>query len=46
MRKVVTEALKDVCLAIPNMASVTAELKATERLSDLPDALLSSLDEI
>ena len=46
MRKVITEALKEVQLAAPATERLTTELGVTERLSDLPDALLSSLDEI
>ena len=46
MRKVITEALKDVQLTAPATKRVTAESQATQRLSDLPDALLASLDEI
>ena len=46
MRKVIAEALKDVQLTALASERVTTELRATESLSDLPDALLSSLDEI
>lgn len=46
MRRVISEALSGIALTAPAPESVTADLQMTERLSDLPDALLSSLDEI
>lgn len=46
MRKVFTEALKDITLPALAMEKKTTELQMTETLSDLPDVLLSSLDEI
>jgi hypothetical protein len=46
MRKVLTEALKDITLAVPDTEKTMTDLQITESLSDLPDVLLSSLDEI
>ena len=46
MRKVFTEALKDITLPARAMEKKTTNLQMTETLSDLPDVLLSSLDEI
>ena len=46
IRKVIKETLKDVSFSTPVRESTTAVLRTTESISDLPDALLSSLDEI
>jgi len=46
MRKVLTEALKDINLPALAMEKNTTVLQMTETLSDLPDVLLTSLDEI
>ena len=46
MRKVLTEALKEITLAVPDTEKTTTDLQMTESLSELPDVLLSSLDEI
>lgn len=46
IRKVIVEELKDVSLSVPAKERMTADLRTTERLADLPDALLSSLEEI
>ncbi len=46
IRRVITEALKEVSFSIPAIEHITKDLQATESISDLPDALLSSLDEI
>lgn len=46
MRKVLTEALKEITLAVPDTEKTTTDLQMTESLSDLPDVLLTSLDEI
>lgn len=44
MRRIITEALKEITLAVPDAKNKT--LRTTNRISDLPDALLNSLDEI
>jgi hypothetical protein len=41
-----TETMKGITLAAPAMEKTTTDLQMTESLSDLPDVLLSSLDEI
>lgn len=46
LRKVLTEAFKDITLAVPDTEKTTIGLQMTESLSDLPYVLLSSLDEI
>ena len=46
IRRIVSEALKDVSFATPVIVSTAAELHTTESLSELPNALLSSLEEI
>lgn len=46
VRRVITEALKDVSFSTPVTADTTAELRMTETLSELPNSLLSSLEEI
>ena len=47
MRRVISEALNGISLTAPDMEKKTMiDLQMTESLSDLPDALLSSLDEI
>ena len=46
MRKVLKEAFKDITLAVTDTEKTTTDLQMTESLSDLPDVLLSSLDEI
>ena len=46
MRKVLTEALKNITLTVSDTKKTTTDLQMTESLSDLPDVLLSSLDEI
>ena len=46
MRKVLKEAFKDITLAVTDTEKTTTDLQMTENLSDLPDVLLSSLDEI
>jgi hypothetical protein len=46
LRQVFSEALNGISLTAPATDRATADLQPTESLSDLPDALLSSLDEI
>lgn len=46
IRKVLTEALKDISLPTHVLEKKTTDLQMTDSLSDLPDALLSSLEEI
>ncbi len=46
IRKVITETLKDVSISARATESITTDLRTTECLSDLPDSLISSLDEI
>ena len=46
MRRVIPEALSGIALTAPAPESMTTDLHTTENLSDLPDALLSSLEEI
>ncbi|MEM5768299.1 MAG: plasmid segregation centromere-binding protein ParR [Bacillota bacterium] len=47
MRRVISEALNGISLTAPAMEKkAMIDLQMTESLSDLPDALLSSLDEI
>ena len=46
IRRVIAEALKDVSFSTPAIEHITKDLDTTESISDLPDALLSSLDEI
>ena len=47
MRRVISEALNGISLTAPNMEKKTMiDLQMTESLSDLPDTLLSSLDEL
>ncbi len=45
IRKVLTEAFEDISLSALVMEKKTTDLQMTESLSDLPDVLLSSLDE-
>ena len=47
MRRVISEALNGISLTAPDMEKKTMiDLHMTESLSDLPDTLLSSLDEL
>ena len=46
IRQVITESLNSVSLSAPAAKDTTTDLRTTDSLSDLPDALLSSLDEI
>jgi hypothetical protein len=46
IRKGLTETLKDITLPTRILEKKTTDLQMTESLSDLPDVLLSSLDEI
>jgi hypothetical protein len=46
IRKVLTEALMDRTLPTRVLEKKTSDLQMTESLSDLPDVLLLSLDEI
>ena len=46
MRRVIPEVLSGIALTAPAPESMTTDLHTTENLSDLPDALLSSLEEI
>jgi len=46
IRKVITETLKDVSISARATENITTDLRTTESLSDLPDTLISSLDEI
>ena len=46
IRRIISEALKDVAISAPIAEMATADLHTTENLSDLPDVLLSSLDDI
>ena len=46
IRRVIKEALKNVPLFISAMEGKTTDLHTTKDISDLPDALLSSLEEI
>lgn len=46
IRQVIEEALKEVSLSVSTLQNADMDLQATEDISDLPDALLSSLDEM
>ena len=46
IRRVIAEAFKEIPFSASATESRTADLRATERLSDLPGVLLASLDEI
>lgn len=46
MRRVVSEALQDVTFATAAPQQAVEHIQATEDVSDLPDVLLSSLEEI
>jgi hypothetical protein len=46
IRRIISEALKDVAISTPIAEKATVNLHTTENLSDLPDVLLSSLDDI
>jgi hypothetical protein len=46
MRHVITEALKDVSFSVAVPQDAKANIQTTKDISDLPDVLLSSLDEI
>ena len=46
IRKILTEALKDMTLHTRVLEKKSTDLQMTESLSDLPDVLLSSLNDI
>ncbi len=46
IQRVIEEALKDVSISAPVPKNTEIELQATKSVSDLPDVLLSSLDEM
>ncbi len=46
IRRVITNALNGISLSAPVTKITTTNLQITESLSDLPYALLTSLDEI
>ena len=46
MQQIIMEALKGIPFSIPVVENKTADLQTTENITELPDALLSSLDEI
>ena len=46
IRQVISEALQDGSFATADLQQTAENIQATEDLSDLPDVLLSSLDEI
>lgn len=46
IRRIITEALSSVPVAAPAVERTTADLQTTKSLADLPDVLLSSLDDI
>ncbi len=46
IQRVIGEALKDVSISVPNPKNTAIKLQTTKSVSDLPDVLLSSLDEM
>lgn len=46
IRQVILEALKEVSLSVPAIQNTAAGLRTTENITELPEALLSSMDEI
>ena len=46
VRRIITKALNSINLTNPTEKKTMVDLQPTESLSDLPDVLLSSLDEI
>lgn len=46
IRQVILEALKNVSLSIPAIQNTAVGLQATEDISELPEALLSSMDDL
>ena len=46
MRQVISEALKNVSLSIPTIKNIAAGLQTTEDISELPETLLSSIDDL
>jgi hypothetical protein len=46
IQKIIMEALRGVSFPTPTAENKTADLQTTENITELPDALLSSLEEI
>jgi hypothetical protein len=46
MQKIIMEALRGISFSTPAAENKTADLQTTENISELPDALLTSLEEI
>lgn len=46
IQQIIVEALKSISFSTPVEENKTADLQTTEKIADLPDALLSSLEEI
>jgi hypothetical protein len=46
IRQVISEAFKDVSLSIPAMQNTATGLQTTEDISELPETLLSLMDDI
>lgn len=46
IHQIIMEALRDVSFPTPTAENKTADLQTTENITELPDVLLSSLEEI
>lgn len=46
IQQIIMEALRGISFSAPQVENKTADLKTTENITELPDALLSSLEEI
>ena len=46
IRQIIMGALRGISFHVPTTENKTADLQTTENITELPDALLSSLDEI
>ena len=46
IQRIITEALRGISFPAPSVDNKTADLRTTEDITELPDGLLSSLDEI
>ena len=46
IRHTIEEALKDVSFSVSNLREESVELQMTENVAELPDVLLTSLDDI
>jgi hypothetical protein len=46
IRRVITETLKSITLSAPAVQNAAVDLRTTEDISELPDALLSLMDEM